>query len=75
MEAPTRIIRSRPLALLAHGGMVALAGYKVLVIAGGGVFTWLGFRLWPRVFVVLMVLCELLVVAAVLWNTRQLVVR
>lgn len=62
-------------ALLARGGVVALAGYKVLVIAGGVVVTWLGFRLWPRIFVVLMAVCALLVAAAVLWNTRQLILR
>jgi hypothetical protein len=60
-------------ALLAHGGLAALAGYKVLVIAGGGVLTWLGFRLWPRVFVVLLGVCELLVAAAVANNHLWLV--
>ena len=51
-------------ALLVRGGLAALAGYKILVIVAGVVVTWLGFRLWPRMFVVLMALCELLVAAA-----------
>ena len=55
--------------------LLALTGYKVLVITGGVVFTWLGFRLWPRVFIVLMGLCELLVVAAVANNVFWLVRR
>jgi hypothetical protein len=62
-------------ALLAHGGLVALAGYKIVVIAGGLALPLLGFRLWPRFFVALMALCDLLVVAAVLWNTRLLILR
>ena len=60
-------------ALLARGGLAALAGYKVLVIDAGVVVTWLGFRLWPRVFVALMGVCELLVAAAVANNLLWLV--
>ena len=57
-------------ALLAHGGLVALAGYKIVVIAGGLVLPLLGFRLWPRFFVALMALCDLLV-AAVMCSCTQ----
>jgi hypothetical protein len=35
---------------------------------GGVVVTLLGFRLWPRLFVVLLGVCELLVAAAVFNN-------
>jgi hypothetical protein len=62
-------------ALLARGGLVALAGYKVLVIGGGAVLTWLGFRLWPRFFITLLALCELLVAVAVANNLYWLVRR
>ena len=62
-------------ALLARGGLAGLAGYKALVIAGGGLLTWRGFRRWPRVFVTLMALCELLVAAAVVNNVFWLVRR
>jgi hypothetical protein len=60
-------------ALLAHDGMAALAGYKILTIAGGVMYTWLGFRLWPRFFVVLMAACDLLVLATVANNMYWLV--
>ena len=62
-------------ALLARGGLVVLAGYKVLVIGGGAVLTWLGFRVWPRFFITLLVLCELLAAAAVANNAFWLVRR
>jgi hypothetical protein len=55
-------------ALLAHGGLVALAGYKVFAVVTGALVTWLGFHLWPRLFVALMAVCDLLVVAAVANN-------
>ncbi len=62
-------------ALLARGGLAALAGYKALVIVVGIVVTRLGFRLWPRIFVALMAVCALLVMAAVANNVFWLVQR
>jgi hypothetical protein len=62
-------------ALLAHGGLAAPAVYKVLVIARGAALTWLGFRMWPRFFVALMGVCDLLAVAAVANNVFWLVRR
>ena len=62
-------------ALLARGGLLALAGDKALVIAAGVGVTWLGFCLWPRVFVALMGMCELLVAAAVANKVLLLVTR
>ncbi len=44
-------------ALLAHGGLLALAGDTVLVVAGGAALTWLGYRLWPRVVVTVIGMC------------------
>jgi hypothetical protein len=62
-------------ALLARGGLAALAGYKALVIVGGSVLTWLGFRMWPRVFIALMSVCELLLLGAVANNVFWLLWR
>jgi hypothetical protein len=62
-------------ALLARGGLLALAVYKVLVIAGGAALTLLGVRFWPQMLAWLMALCELLDAAAVANNVRWLVPR
>jgi hypothetical protein len=45
------------------------------VITGGAVVTWLGVRLWPRLFVALMAACDLLVLATaannLYWQVRR----
>ena len=58
--------------MLTHGGLGAFAVRKVLVVAAVLAPAPPGFRVFPRLTLILLALLCLLVATAVSWNTRLL---